>query len=76
MSIANNDVMPHKLVLEGGPSAIVTGANMNHMAATSHIKFAKAGTYKFITKAGEDYPGMMQKTIGPDNNLKLTVVVA
>lgn len=50
---------------------------MNHMGASTRVFFAKAGVYKFVTKAGEDYKGMAEmKTIGEDNVLRLTVTVA
>jgi hypothetical protein len=50
---------------------------MNHMMAQAKIVLAKKGTYKFNTKAGEDYPNMMgMKTVGEDNVLRLTVVVS
>jgi hypothetical protein len=41
------------------------------------VRFARAGTYRFTTKTGEDYPWMksMAKTVGPDNVLHLTVRV-
>jgi hypothetical protein len=50
-------------------------ANMNHMAASVKVRFAHAGTYRFTTKAGEDYMKGM-KTIGEDNVLTLKVVVS
>jgi plastocyanin len=71
----NNDVMPHKLVQVAGPKAALTTPKMNHMSAKAVVTFSKAGTYKFTTKAGEDYMKGM-KTIGPDNILKLTVTVS
>jgi plastocyanin len=56
LTIVNNDVMPHKLVKLSGPAlTLATSANMNHSAATTHVKFPKAGIYTFTTKAGEDY---------------------
>ena len=73
--IVNNDIMPHKLVKLSGPAlALAANANMNHMGATTHLKFAKAGAYKFTTRPGEDYMKGMN-TIGEDNLLKLTVTV-
>ena len=46
------------------------------MGAKVQVLFLKAGTYKFRTKAGEDYPNMkMGETMGKDNVLKLRVVV-
>jgi plastocyanin len=77
LSIANNDIMPHKLVKVSGPKMqLPASANMNHMGATTQIAFTKAGVYKFTTKPGEDYANMrMMKTIGEDNVLRLTVTV-
>ena len=77
VTITNSDVMPHVLKATGGPAAKVSGANMSHMGAQSKVSFAKAGTYSFNTKAGEDYPSAAGiQTIGPDNKLSLTVVVS
>jgi hypothetical protein len=76
LTVINSDVMPHELVtLSGGSGAVLTHAKMNHMSAKGTITFAQRGTYRFTTKAGEDYMKGV-KTIGPDNTLKLTVVVA
>jgi plastocyanin len=72
----NNDVMPHRLIKQAGPKLTLTHANMNRMSASTSVRFARAGTYRFTTKAGEDYPWMkMMKTIGEDNVLHLTVHV-
>jgi hypothetical protein len=49
---------------------------MRHMSASVSVKFAKTGTYRFTTKAGEDYPGIHVKTIGEDKVLHLTVKVS
>lgn len=73
--LQNNDVMPHQLVLKSGPSATIIGANMNHMGAKGRLTFATPGTYSFTTKAGEDYIKGV-KTLGPDNTIRLKVVVA
>jgi len=70
----NNDMMPHTLIQLSGPKASLAHAFMNHMGATAKVVFAKAGTYSFKTKAGEDYMAGV-KTIGADNVLRLTVVV-
>jgi plastocyanin len=75
LTIVNNDVMPHKLVKVSGPAlSLSSSANMNHTAATTRVKFAKAGVYTFTTKAGEDYMKGV-KTIGEDNVLRLKVTV-
>jgi len=76
LTVVNNDVMPHKLVKLSGPAlTLASSANMNHSAATFHVKFAKAGVYRFTTKVGEDYMKGV-KTIGEDNVLKLKVTVS
>jgi hypothetical protein len=76
ITVRNNDVMPHKLIKTSGPAVRFVGKpSMNHMSATVKVIFAKAGTYRFTTKVGEDYmPGM--KTVGEDNVLHLTVRVS
>ncbi len=76
LTITNNDVMPHKLVLTKGPAVKLSGpANLAHMGATVTVTFGKAGVYRFTTKPGEDYVAGI-KTVGPDNVLRLTVRVA
>ncbi len=73
----NNDVMSHKLIKTSGPAVRYVGnPSMRHMSASVSVKLAKAGTYRFTTKAGEDYPGIHVKTIGEDNVLRLTVKVS
>ena len=47
---------------------------MGHMGAKAKITFPAVGTYRFTTKAGEDY--MPMKTTGEDNVLGLTVTVS
>jgi plastocyanin len=72
----NDDVMSHKLIKTSGPAVRYVGSpSMRHMSASVSVKFAKAGTYRFTTKAGEDYPGIHVKTIGEDNVLHLVVKV-
>ena len=76
VTFTNNDVMPHMLSKTKGPAVTIRHANMRHMGATAKVIFTHAGVYKFITKAGEDYPNMRgMKTIGEDNTLRLTVRV-
>ena len=74
LTIKNIDVMPHTLVQLRGPKAKVAHGSMSHMGAQAFVRFAAAGKYVFVTKAGEDY---MQgvKTTGEDNVLTLKVVV-
>lgn len=77
LRFVNNDVMPQRLIQQSGPKLALAHANMNRMASSMSVRFGRAGTYRFTTKAGEDYPWMkaMGKTIGPDNVLRLTVRV-
>jgi hypothetical protein len=77
LKVIDDDVMPHRLVQVSGPKARLISPAMNHMSAAAKIAFGKKGVYTFITKAGEDYKNMsMMKTIGPDNVLRVTVVVS
>jgi hypothetical protein len=77
MTLTDNDIMPHKLILTSGPAVKFVGkATMNHMGATVKVVFAKAGTYRFTTKFGEDYKGITMKTVGEDNVLHLTITVS
>ncbi len=72
----NNDIMPHRLIEQAGPKVTLVKPNMNKMSASTSVKFAHAGVYRFTTKAGEDYPWLRSmKTIGEDNVLHLTVRV-
>jgi plastocyanin len=77
LSVTDNDVMSHTLVLTGGPALAIPGAKLAHMGASLKVRLTTPGVYHFKTRAGEDYPSMKgMKTIGEDNVLKLTVVVA
>jgi len=75
-TVTNNDVMAHMLVQLSGPRVLLHLPRMAHMGATTTLTLRAPGTYRFTTKAGEDYPGVHVKTIGEDNVLRLTVVVA
>lgn len=76
LRIVDNDVMPHRLIQQSGPKLKLIKPNMSHMSASTTVKLAHAGVYRFTTKAGEDYPSMKSmKTIGEDNVLHLTVHV-
>jgi plastocyanin len=75
-TLVNNDVMPHTFIQLSGPKLAFVHPLLNHMGAKLKFTVAKPGTYRFTTKAGEDYKGMAMKTIGKDNVLKLTVVVS
>jgi hypothetical protein len=74
LSVLNADVMPHTLVLTSGPSLHIANARMGKMAATVKVTLLRPGTYRFTTKAGEDYMSGVTTT-GADNVLRLTVVV-
>ena len=76
LRFVDNDVMPHRLVQLAGPKLSLKGANMNHMAASTSVKLAHKGTYRFTTKPGEDYKQFSSmKTRGEDYVLRLTVHV-
>ena len=75
LKVIDTDVMPHKLVQLAGPKTKLIAPAMSHMSAQAKVIFAKKGTYKFTTKAGEDYMKGI-KTVGPDNVLRLTVTVS
>jgi plastocyanin len=76
LRFVNNDIMPHKLVQLAGPRATLARPNMNRLSAVSTAKLARAGTYRFMTRAGEDYKMFAgHKTIGEDAVLRLTVRV-
>jgi hypothetical protein len=74
--ITNNDVMPHLLKSVSAAGAVLTTPAMNRPGAKSTVALPKQpGVYTFTTKAGEDYSKGI-KTTGPDNTLKLKVIVA
>jgi plastocyanin len=89
--VKNTDVMPHRLVELAGPAVTFTNmpsastmmglkgpfapGMMGRMNSATKVTLTKPGTYRFTTKAGEDYMAGV-KTIGEDNVLKLTVVVS
>jgi hypothetical protein len=91
LTVTNNDVMPHRLVELAGPAVAMHNASsmpmgarmhgtaapglMNHMGATTSVRFSKPGVYRLRTRAGEDYMSGITTT-GADNVLKLTVTVA
>jgi hypothetical protein len=74
LSVLNADVMPHTLILTSGPSLHIANATLGKMGASLKLTLLHRGTYRFTTKAGEDYMAGV-KTIGKDNVLRLTVVV-
>ena len=80
LTITDADVMSHTLVELSGPGVQTTGGMtgmtgmMGRKAPVMTVTFTHAGTYRFRTHAGEDYMAGV-KTTGPDNVLRLTVVV-
>jgi hypothetical protein len=80
LTITDADVMSHTLVELSGPTVRTAGGMIGQMGMmgrktpTMTVTFAHAGTYRFRTHAGEDYMAGV-KTTGPDNVLRLTVVV-
>ena len=75
LTVTNNDVMPHTLVLTSGPALRIAHPKLGHMGTSLKVTFNKPGVYHFTTKAGEDYMSGI-KTIGEDNVLRLTVAVS
>jgi plastocyanin len=76
LTVRNNDVMPHRLVLTSGPSVRIATPQMGRVGALAHVHFTKAGVYRFKTKPGEDYSwASHMETKGEDNVLRLTVTV-
>lgn len=75
LTVTNNDVMPHRLVLTSGPALRITNTTLRHMGASVKLTLTKPGIYHFTTKPGEDYMSGV-KTIGEDKILKLTVIVS
>jgi hypothetical protein len=78
IAVVNNDVMPQRLFKKSGPAVRYVGSPaMSHMSASVKVVFPKAGVYRLVTKAGEDYPSFKNaKTIGEDNVLTLKVTVS
>jgi plastocyanin len=78
ITFTDNDVMSHKLIKTSGPALKVIGnRSMARMGASVKVLLWKPGTYRFATKAGPDYKAMASiKTIGEDNDLRLTVTVS
>lgn len=74
LTVTNNDVMPHKLVLKSGPALRIAPATLGHMGALVKVTFTRSGVYHFTTRVGEDYMAGV-KTTGEDNVLRLTVTV-
>lgn len=76
LTVRNNDVMSHKLVLTSGPAVRIATPRMSRVGAVARVRFTKAGVYRFKTKPGEDYSwASHMQTKGEDNILRLTVTV-
>jgi plastocyanin len=75
LTVTNDDVMPHTLVLTSGPALRIAHPALKRMGASLEVTLTKPGVYRFTTKPGEDYMSGV-KTIGEDNVLRLTVVVS
>jgi hypothetical protein len=74
LKVMNQDVDMHRMVLLSGPMMMRLGGPMAQ-GKTDTLTFTKPGTYVFGTKVSM-MKGMPDvQTIGPDNNLKLTVTV-
>lgn len=76
LRFVNDDIMPHRLIQSGGPKLKLVHPNMNQLSAVSTVKLTRKGTYRFTTRAGEDYKIFAShRTIGEDYVLHLTVHV-
>lgn len=73
-TVTDSDLMPHLLYQASGPKVTLHTPNMNKADAQASFRLLRKGTYVFKTKAGEDWVKGV-KTSGPDNVLKLIVVV-
>lgn len=74
LRILNQDVDMHRMMELSGPTMMTLGGPMPQ-GKTDTVTFTKPGTYVFGTKVSS-MKGMPDvQTIGPDNNLKLTVTV-
>ena len=48
LSVTNNDVMPHTLVLVSGPTLRIATARLAHMGAATKLTFTRPGIYRFV----------------------------
>jgi plastocyanin len=74
LQILNQDVDMHRMVELSGPMMMLGGPMKT--GASESLTFAKPGTYRFDTKSSEMMGMPEAATTGPDNTLRLTVVVA
>ncbi len=74
LRIMNQDLDMHRVMQLSGPAMMLGGAMKT--GQTQSLSFTNPGTYKFDTKS-LPMKGMPEaETIGPDNMLRLTVIVA
>ncbi len=75
LTVKDQDVMAHTVVQLGGQHIVIQNPLTNQTQSAT-LTFAQPGTYRFATKAGEDYPSAAGiKTTGDDHVLHLTVIV-
>ena len=75
LQVMNQDVDMHRMVELSGPMMMMLGGPMKTGQSQS-LSFTKPGTYRFDTKSSV-MTGMPEApTTGPDNTLRLTVVVS
>jgi hypothetical protein len=77
LTVTNNDVMPHKLVLTSGPALHIATRDLGPHGRLAEGRPDQAGDLPLHDEAGRGLSGMSgMKTTGEDNVLKLTVVVS
>jgi plastocyanin len=73
LQIMNQDIDRHRMMQLSGPAMVLGGPMATGQAES--LTFTEPGTYRFDTKSSE-MKGMPEAaTIGPDNTLRLTVIV-
>lgn len=77
LAISNKDIDNHQLIEMNGPM-MGMGGMMKMVSGAASMTFTESGTYHFKTKVVEEEGSTMRevKTIGPDNDLTLAVVVS
>lgn len=76
LTVKDQDVMAHTVVQTAGQHIVIQNP-LTNQTQTATLTFAQPGTYRFATKAGEDYPSAAGvKTTGEDHVLRLTVIVS
>ena len=74
LQILNQDVDMHRMVELSGPGMMLGGPMKT--GQTQSLTFSQPGTYGFDTKSSAMMGMPEAATIGPDNTLRLTVVVS